>query len=108
MTTPNYDGFTLAKLTAKDNAAMYALMNLVRECARRGGTEIALEDIERRVASNTVCLLGGAPGEKAHSLIDKFMTCVHSSMNLGFTCCKASAGRFLFLLKRPRKVSSTR
>ena len=40
LNTPDYDGLTLAKLSAKDNTAIFALMGLVRDCARRGGTDI--------------------------------------------------------------------
>lgn len=74
LTRPNYDAFTLSKLSVKDNDAMYEVMNLVHQCARRGGSEILqiLTDVLQ------YRLLGGAPGDKAHSLVDKFMTCVHS------------------------------
>ena len=75
LNTPDYDGLTLAKLSAKDNTAIFALMGLVRDCARRGGTDILgiLRDILQ------YRLLGGGPGEKAHKLADKFMTCVHNT-----------------------------
>ena len=68
---------TLATLCPEDNCTIFSLMSSVRTCARRGGAEIlqVLGDLLQ------YRLLGGGPGEVAHKLVDKFMTCVHGFDN---------------------------
>lgn len=69
---PNFDGFPLRTLTPTDTSKIYGLMDLVRNCARRGGP--AILDILSDLLQHR--LLGGGPGVEAHELVDKFMTCV--------------------------------
>ena len=72
MTEPDFDNFTLPKLTPSENVSIFGIMDLVRECVRRGGSEIL--EIMRDLMQHR--LLGCGPGRQAHRLVDEFMTCV--------------------------------